>query len=815
MAKNMTRRAFPRGGVRTRLPLTIYRRASEFSPTDIEGLALWLDASSSDTLYTTDAGPVVAVASPLDIAGCALWLDGADSSAASMTLNGSLVETWKDKSNSGNDVTASGGLRPTLTSNALNSRSVLTFGGSQGLTGNLAASITTNAYSVFVVCKITGGLTNGRVFSTAGAGNDFGSGSVIPCVSNAGTLSAFAGTQGTNASGVTGFASYGVFAGVLSSNLVTNSAGGMSVASAAATLSTAVTRLGVGVAAQGGTGFNTCDIAEIILYPTALTTAQRASVESYLATKWSISGVHAPATASSDPVGYWGDKSGNGRHLTQAISGSRPSLLPTGISSRPCLNFDGTDDNIWRQPGLTSDDLSILLVHQTNTLSGGITYEFTHSGDITNSQATNTLGFGSVAAFQVNASGMPTYMSDITRSFANIDIQGRSGTAGDITANAPFIGTQCVSYSATASAVRKQAWTSGKGMLNSSRFNAGGWSAITLGARRNNQTAGGINSPTVFLNGRIAEVIAYSRYISDTERRRLELYLARKYNVTLTGAPIVSNPDAQDWIDRVYGNAGSVSTETAAAVNQFCDAIDNAAGGSIRDRFFRLNIFAGSNLNACLTPLYLGPTSRGIRYGNTTDTNNAFVGVGTDYAETGASGGLTGNGTTKYLDTGFNVDQLPGAANCHLSSFITGTQDIASARTLVGVLFNGVSDRYRLFLQLAGSSAPNYGIQTELGAANSASVANRTNTNGGLILSSRTSTTLLTLYDDAVSIGTTEASTAEITGASPFFVFARNGPTEFYNGRMVAYSIGAGMTAAQVTAYNTAIQAFQSAMGRV
>jgi hypothetical protein len=271
------------------------------------------------------------------------------------------------------------------------------------------------------------------------------------------------------------------------------------------------------------------------------------------------------------------------------------------------------------------------------------------------------------------------------------------------------------------------------------------------------------------------------------------------------------HPDAASWAARVVANGGTVGT-SLAAVSKFCSAI---ASAGIRDHFYRLNLFCGSNLNAALVPLYRGPSLGGTQYGNATDTNNAFVGVGTDYAETGATGGLTGNGTTKYLNTGFNVDQLPGAANCHLSSFITGTQDIASARTLLGVLFNGVTDRYRLFLQLFGSTAPNYGIQTELGKANSAFANNRTNTNGGLILASRTSTTLLTLYDDAVSIGTSEVNTAETTGASPFFVFARNGPTEYYNGRMAAYSIGAGMTAAQVTAYNTAMQAFQSAMGRV
>ena len=273
------------------------------------------------------------------------------------------------------------------------------------------------------------------------------------------------------------------------------------------------------------------------------------------------------------------------------------------------------------------------------------------------------------------------------------------------------------------------------------------------------------------------------------------------------------HPEAASWVARVVANGGTVSGTTLSAVDKFCKAI---ASAGIRDRFYRMNIFAGSNLNAALVPLYRGPSLGGTQYGGTTDTNlgsPAFL-VG-DYNETGVSGGLLGNGTTKYLNTAFNVDQLPGAANCHLSSFITGTQDIASARTLVGVLFNSVTDRYRLFLQLSGSTAPNYGIQTELGKANSAAATNRTNTNGGLILASRTSTTLLTLYDDAVSIGTTETSTAETTGASPFFVFARNGPTEFYNGRMAAYSIGAGMTADQVTEYNTAMQAFQTAMTRI
>ena len=72
------------------------------------------------------------------------------------------------------------------------------------------------------------------------------------------------------------------------------------------------------------------------------------------------------------------------------------------------------------------------------------------------------------------------------------------------------------------------------------------------------------------------------------------------------GAEIVSlHPEAVAWRDAVVDNGGSVSGATLAAVSDFCNAID-AAG--IRDRFYRLNLFAGTGLNAALVPLYRGPT---------------------------------------------------------------------------------------------------------------------------------------------------------------------------------------------------------------
>ena len=263
----------------------------------------------------------------------------------------------------------------------------------------------------------------------------------------------------------------------------------------------------------------------------------------------------------------------------------------------------------------------------------------------------------------------------------------------------------------------------------------------------------------------------------------------------------------------MVANGGSVSATTLRAVSNFCAAID-AAG--IRDRFYRLNLFAGTGLNAALVPLYRGPSLGGTQYGNAVDQSLGSPSFGDgDYAETGASGGLQGNGSSKYLNTGYDVDQLPGAANCHLSAYIRGTQSISTAMGVIGAIFNGVSDRYRIAFNT--STAGNFSTNSELGKVTQVGAV-RANTDDGLYTLSRTSTTNLTHYNDASSFGTNTASTAETTGAFPFYVFCRNNtsntPVEFYNGVMAGYSIGAGLTPADVSAYYTALQAFQTALGR-
>lgn len=126
--------------------------------------------------------------------------------------------------------------------------------------------------------------------------------------------------------------------------------------------------------------------------------------------------------------------------------------------------------------------------------------------------------------------------------------------------------------------------------------------------------------------------------------------------------------EAKSWKARAVANGGTVSAGTMQAVSDFCAAIDDI--GTMRSAFLRLNLVCGNNLAAALTPLYRGPSASGTQYGSPADINNGPY-VANDYSE---ATGLTGNGTSKYVDTTIDLSHLVAVGadydNVHCSSYI-------------------------------------------------------------------------------------------------------------------------------------------------
>jgi hypothetical protein len=264
------------------------------------------------------------------------------------------------------------------------------------------------------------------------------------------------------------------------------------------------------------------------------------------------------------------------------------------------------------------------------------------------------------------------------------------------------------------------------------------------------------------------------------------------------------HPEAAAWAARVVANGGSVSGSTLSAVSKFCAAI---ASAGIRDRFLRLNLFCGS-FQGAFVPLYRSASFGGTPLGNATDTNlgsPAFL-VG-DYSETGVNAGLNGNGTSKYLDTGLNLSDLPSIATGHLSI-------LKGAGSTFGVVPIGVrnaaSDQYFRYDQ-TGPAGNNRGLWGNVIIANAAS-----NTSRLYAIVSRTSSTSLTVYHDGVSAGTSSTAATPALPSRNLFVFAENNGSagSWWPHALQAYSVGLSLDAGQALALSNAMATFQSSLVR-
>jgi hypothetical protein len=180
--------------------------------------------------------------------------------------------------------------------------------------------------------------------------------------------------------------------------------------------------------------------------------------------------------------------------------------------------------------------------------------------------------------------------------------------------------------------------------------------------------------------------------------------------------------------------------------------------------------------------------------------------------------GLTGNGTSKYLQTGVRLDQLPAGIETdgHLSVYVrTATNSNA---TISSYSFHSTTttDRHRYEM------TPNIGtFGRELGLNGPASP-----TYPALQVVSRSSASSMFTYHNGVAGSEQTSSITPVATSIPFTVFARNlmtgtppaagayGPTFYFSGALGSYSIGRSLTAAEVTRYTNAMNTFMAALGR-
>lgn len=280
-----------------------------------------------------------------------------------------------------------------------------------------------------------------------------------------------------------------------------------------------------------------------------------------------------------------------------------------------------------------------------------------------------------------------------------------------------------------------------------------------------------------------------------------------------------THTEALNWASRVVSNGGSVTGGTLSAISKFCRAID-AAG--IRDRFYRLNLFAGSlgasiQASGCVVPLYRGPSLSGTQYGGTTDTQNSFA--TTDYSDTvGLASTYLGN---RYLDTGLATSAIPASVyqSMHISAWHGPMTYPGDTDPYLLGAWNSTTDRVSLQTSLRSPGLAYESARLGKGVAVTATTGLSGARPSTFLLAQRQSATSLQLYRNG-SLETTNATSATgIAGVThSIYVFAVNNTGTRLGGAdaiaMRHYSIGDDMTESQVLAFYNALSAFNTAMGR-
>lgn len=200
-----------------------------------------------------------------------------------------------------------------------------------------------------------------------------------------------------------------------------------------------------------------------------------------------------PAGVGS-PVALWKDKSGGGHDVAQSEAAQQP-LLAAGGNGRTLVQFDGND---------RLQSLSAIIAYQ-----GGVTSFIVWTAD-------------AVATAQTLLATQSASLAADWRLGADATLRWRSGTGTPVeTTQAATAATRSLSSGVTGATTARQ-WANGG--------NPAQTAATFVSVNATVQFDVGSDGAQAF-SGTIAEVLQFSRPLSDLERERVEGYLATKWSL--------------------------------------------------------------------------------------------------------------------------------------------------------------------------------------------------------------------------------------------------------------------------------------------
>ena len=573
--------------------------------------------------------PYTRIFQPTDIPSCILWLDAADNST--ITLSGSSVTAWTDKSGYGGALSTSSGSSyySTYSSNGLNGLPTITTG-SASTSGRLGGSFGSNLpsssnYTVFILFNyISLNGANARLFGFGPGGSpdyiygfDYqANGTTNPVV--------FSGSDNSSSWSI-------------SPNSFTSTTGPV-IVTIANVLNSSIS--------LGSFGFGTPNFqptasgnivaanwSEMLVFSTSLTTAQQQQIQGYLAWKWGLNGqlstfspislancklwldaADATTVTGTTSVTLWKDKSSNAYSFT-VPSGLLSPSYGTDSGGLKSINFTsgGTATGLSSAVSVALSSSSFFIVLTVPTYLGSSKGIFTAAGaggnDYIDSNGfdMDDNGYLEMAQnnnYNINAFGAPT-----TRVICSF---GWNGTT--FTAYANSTQTYTNTYSKGTATLMALGCRIVSGLPYASGFNA-----------------------TCTIN----EVIGYSSYLSTTNRQQVESYLSKKWNVSISNYLPVNHP-----YRTLPPSFTKFSPNTISGLSLWLDAADNST----------FSFSSGSNVSQWRDKS--GNSNNFVSSGSPTYSNNAVVFNGNNiFTQSNSQYIISGN----YY-TIFTVQQAPNVS---------------------------------------------------------------------------------------------------------------------------------------------------------
>jgi len=266
------------------------------------------------------------------------------------------------------------------------------------------------------------------------------------------------------------------------------------------------------------------------------------------------------------------------------------------------------------------------------------------------------------------------------------------------------------------------------------------------------------------------------------------------------------DPETMNWLERVDSSGGSVSDSVIAAIDDYVKEVKGLKYQSvnIRNLIFRENWFSG-NFNSAFVPLFRNSNGSTYISGGYKDVNHNYP--SSSYSDTGQSSGLPGNGTNRYVSTGFIpfFESELGINDARLSIYSMSSQNDAGrsgCRDITGKSF------YYYPKYLNGYSYFSLNSNTESFAVIPSP--------SGYIMMQRTSQQMNNVYYRDYLINTVQMNSTNKPNKEIFIgAFNNNGTaSNFMSSQLGGYSIGRSFTQQQAVIHYNAVQRLMNRLGR-